>query len=157
MAGFPTIAIVLLGSTARAAPLVRLVDDVDGDGRPDAIELGADGVVRIDATPRGEVRIAPAVTSGRLEVARYRASTFAERAFCPRCGSHLWFNDVEAGGAPQQYELMPGLFDVARAWPLRGEIYVDRALASLRLEGGHRRRTRAEYEADHPFVAGDIE
>src|SRR3954464_3362225 len=43
------------------------------------------------------------------EVARYRSSSFAERAFCPRCGSHLWFNDVEAGSEPKSYELMPGL------------------------------------------------
>ena len=29
------------------------------------------------------------------EVTRYRSSSFAERAFCPRCGSHLWFNDED--------------------------------------------------------------
>ena len=32
------------------------------------------------------------------EVRRYRSSSFAERAFCPACGSHLWFNDVDEGG-----------------------------------------------------------
>jgi hypothetical protein len=52
---------------------------------------------------------------------------------------------------------MPGLFDAARAWPLRSEIYVDRAMASLRLAGEHRRKTRAEYEAENAFVDGDIE
>jgi len=99
---------------------------------------------------------AAAVTvSGKFT--RYRSSAFAERAFCPRCGSHLWFNDVEAGGEPRSYELMPGLFDAARAWPLRSEIYVDRAMASLRLAGEHRRKTRAEYEAENAFVDGDIE
>jgi hypothetical protein len=90
------------------------------------------------------------------EVTRYRSSAFAERAFCPRCGSHLWFNDVEEGGQPSRYELMPGLFDAARIWPLRSEIYVDRAMASVPLQGGHRRKTRAEYEADNPFVEGDL-
>jgi hypothetical protein len=78
------------------------------------------------------------------EITRYRSSAFAERAFCPRCGSHLWFNDVEDGGKPRSYELMPGLFDAARSWPLRSEIYVDRAMASLDLVGDHRRKTRAE-------------
>lgn len=91
------------------------------------------------------------------EVTRYRSSAFAERAFCARCGSHLWFNDVGAGGAPKGYELMPGLFDAARDWPLRSEIYVDRAMDSVRLLGDHRRKTRAEYEAANPFVAGDLE
>ncbi len=89
------------------------------------------------------------------EVTRYRSSAFAERAFCARCGSHLWFNDVEQGAGPQRYELMPGLFDAARSWPLRSEIYVDRAMASLRLAGDHRRKSRADYEAENPFVEGD--
>jgi hypothetical protein len=88
-------------------------------------------------------------------VARYRSSSFAERAFCPRCGSHLWFNDVAAGGEPTRYELMPGLFDAARGWPLRSEIYTDRAMASVRLAGEHVRATRSAYEASHPFVDGD--
>ena len=89
------------------------------------------------------------------EVARYRSSAFAERAFCPRCGSHLWFNDVDAGGQPQTYELMPGLFDEARHWPLRSEIYVDRAMAAVPLQGDHPRMSRAEYEGENPFVEGD--
>jgi hypothetical protein len=91
------------------------------------------------------------------EVTRYRSSSFAERAFCPRCGSHLWFNDVDESGEPQSYELMPGLFDDALGWPLRSEIYVDRAMACVRLEGDHRRKTRAEYEAENRFVEGDLD
>jgi len=91
------------------------------------------------------------------EVRRYRSSGFAERAFCPRCGSHLWFNDVEDGREPQPYELMPGLFAAARNWPLRSEIYVDRAMASVHLLGDHRRKSRAEYEAENRFVEGDVE
>jgi hypothetical protein len=90
------------------------------------------------------------------EVTRYRSSAFAERAFCPSCGSHLWFNDVQEGGNPSSYELMPGLFDAARSWPLRSEIYVDRAMASVHLAGDHRRRSRAEYEAENRFVEGDM-
>lgn len=90
------------------------------------------------------------------EVARYRSSAFAERAFCPRCGSHLWFGDIDDQGRLQTFELLPGLFDAARDWPLRSEIYVDRAMASLRLAGDHHRGSRAEYEATNPFVDGDL-
>jgi hypothetical protein len=50
---------------------------------------------------------------------------------------------------------MPGLFDAAHDWPLRSEIYTDRALAAVRLTGNHRRKTRAEYEAENPFVPAD--
>lgn len=82
-------------------------------------------------------------------VARYASSEFAERAFCSVCGSHLWMRDTWS------YDLMPGLFDTARDWPLRSEIYSDFAMASVRLEGNHKRATRAEYEQKNLYVAGD--
>ena len=86
------------------------------------------------------------------DVSRFASSDFAERAFCPRCGSHLWMRDTDEADA--DYDLMPGLFAEAADWPLRSEIYVDRAMAAVRLEGDHRRETRAEWEARHPFVEG---
>ena len=87
------------------------------------------------------------------EIARYVSSDIAERAFCKRCGSHLWMRDTAPADAP--YDLMPGLFDAAADWPLQSEIYVDRALASVPLSGDHGRATRAEWEAKHHFVEGD--
>ena len=87
------------------------------------------------------------------DVTRYASSEFAERAFCPQCGSPVWLRDTDRDDAI--YELMPGLFDEARDWPLRSEIYIDRAMISARLAGNHRRSTRAEYEAGNPFVEGD--
>ncbi len=86
-------------------------------------------------------------------VTRFSSSSFAERAFCTVCGSHLWMRDFE--GAAASLDLMPGLFDTARDWPLRSEIYTDRAMASVRLEGDHRRATRAEYEAKNPHIEVD--
>jgi len=85
-------------------------------------------------------------------VARYQSSPFAERAFCPVCGSHLWMRDLTEGGG---YDLMPGLFDEAIQWPMRSEIYTDRALASVKLAGDHRRATRVEYEAKNDHIEGD--
>ena len=79
------------------------------------------------------------------EVTRYASSAFAERAFCPRCGSHLWMRDTDREGAT--FDLMPGLFDAAAGWPLRSEIYIDRAMACVSLGGDHDRKTEAEYEA----------
>jgi len=87
-------------------------------------------------------------------VQRYASSEFAERAFCPTCGSHLWFQNVASGRT--YYQLMPGLFDAAKDWPLRYETYSDRALASVRLQGDHERLTRAEYEGRYQFVPGDL-
>ena len=85
------------------------------------------------------------------DVVRYASSGFAERAFCPKCGSHLWMRDTDAPGG--NYELMPGLFDAARDWPLRSEIYTDCAIAGL--VGDHPRATGAQYEAKNKFVEGD--
>ena len=84
-------------------------------------------------------------------VTRFASSDFAERAFCPVCGSHLWMRD----NTGKTYDLMPGLFDEARDWPLRSEVYADRAMASMRLQGDHRRATKAEYEHKNQYVAGD--
>lgn len=79
---------------------------------------------------------------------RYRSSSFAERGFCGTCGSHLWLRDEGAS-----YEFMPGLFPGAAGFPLVSEIYIDHALAAVSLSGDHRTVTRADYEAEHPFVS----
>jgi hypothetical protein len=39
------------------------------------------------------------------KVAIYASSAFAERAFCPRCGSHLWFRDTVPAGRPAAWAL----------------------------------------------------
>jgi hypothetical protein len=87
------------------------------------------------------------------EVATYPTSPFAERGFCARCGSHLWFRDL-AEGAP--WEMVPGTFPEAANFPLVSEVYVDRAPVWAALSGDHRRVTRAEYEARSPHVDGDL-
>lgn len=87
------------------------------------------------------------------DVARYASSPFAERAFCPKCGSHLWMRDVDTEG--NSFELMPGLFAEARGWDMRSEIYTDDAIA--RIAGDHPTATRAVYEAKNRTVEGDAQ
>jgi hypothetical protein len=62
--------------------------------------------------------------------------------------------DTDRADAP--FDLMPGLFDDARDFPMRSEIYTDRALACLTLAGDHRRATRAEYEVRNAHLEGDM-
>ena len=80
-------------------------------------------------------------------VATYRSSSFAERAFCPTCGTHLWLRDDG-----RDYELVPGLFEGAAGFALSREVYADRAFAAVPLAGDHVRVSRADYESSHPFV-----
>ncbi len=87
-------------------------------------------------------------------VARYPSTPFAERAFCPRCGTHLWLRDRDAPAA--EYELMPALFPQAAAFPLISEIYVDCRPAYVPLAGDHRTMTRADWEAQNRHIEGDL-
>lgn len=88
-------------------------------------------------------------------VQTYASSTFAERTFCGTCGSSLWLRDTK-GTSASTYELMPGLFEAAGAFPLISEIYHDRAPAYVTLTGDHRRATRAEYEQKNLHIEGDM-
>ena len=83
----------------------------------------------------------------------HASSSFSERAFCGECGSHLWMRDTDDDGA--SYDVMPGLFEAATRWPLRSEIYADRAMAAVTLSGDHRRQSAEDYELNHSHVDGD--
>lgn len=83
--------------------------------------------------------------SGPVKV--HASSQLAERAFCGTCGSHLWMRDREETA---EYDLMPGLFEAAKDWPLRSEIYCDEAPAAFALEGDHRKATAEQYRAKYP-------
>ena len=100
----------------------------------------------------GVFTAAPDAVTVTGDVARYRSSGFAERAFCPACGSHLWMRNLSP---EDDYEFMPGLFDGARDFPLISEIYADAAPRHAALQGDHKRATRAEYESKNLFVEGD--
>ena len=121
--------------------------------------LGAVGIChcrmcqRWNGTIWGAFEAAPDAVDITGEVARYASTDFSERAFCPRCGAHLWLRDTDSSDAV--YELMPGLFDGAAEFPLISEIYTDRAPAYAPLAGDHRRKTRAEYEAKNRHIEGD--
>jgi hypothetical protein len=83
-------------------------------------------------------------------VKTFRATSFAERAFCEVCGTHLWMRDDDGA----DYELVPGVFDTARDMALSREIYADKAYACVTLKGDHARVTKADYEARKPHVEG---
>lgn len=84
-------------------------------------------------------------------VTRYPSSELAERAFCSACGTQLWMRNRDAGA---EYDLMPGLFEAARDWPLKSEIYHDQALRAFALKGDHPRASSETYRQKNPEVNG---
>ena len=79
-------------------------------------------------------------------VATYASSSFAERAWCARCGSALWLRNTHGEGE-DRYELVPGLFEEAGGARLVREVYADRCPGGYALAGGHARVTAAAYAA----------
>ena len=68
----PLVSIVLLAGTgvAAARPLAAAAEDLDGDGKPEAIEIRADGAIAVDGTKRAELRLGQALARARLSVSR---------------------------------------------------------------------------------------
>jgi len=80
---------------------------------------------------------------GEANITRYASSAWAERGFCSRCGSHLFYRVKE----PEQYVMWLGAFEDQTPFGLAGEIYIDDKPASYDLAGDHPRVTGAEFLA----------
>ena len=78
----------------------------------------------------------------------FRSSSFAERAFCGECGSHLWFRDIEG----DVLEIMPGLFERDAPLTLVREVFIDAKPAGYAFAGEHVRVDSVDYAADNLVV-----
>ena len=58
---------------------------------------------------------------GEEAIVRYRSSEWAERGFCGRCGSNLFFKYLPNGN----YGLLAGLFDDLDGFGFSEEIFID--------------------------------
>ena len=77
---------------------------------------------------------------GEENLQRYRSSDWAERGFCKRCGSNLFYFLAPAN----QYFMSVGKFDDAGAFELTREIFVDHQAAGYSFAGEHERWTQAQ-------------
>lgn len=80
---------------------------------------------------------------GLENVRRFRSSEWAERGFCERCGSNLFYRLLK----PDQYLLQVGTFDDQAPFRVASEIYVDDKPAGYELAGTHPRMTGEEFLA----------
>lgn len=74
---------------------------------------------------------------------RYRSSPWAERGFCGRCGSNLFFHYLPAGS----HGLLAGLFPDDALEPLAEEIFIDEKPAYYAFAGEAEKLTGAEVMA----------
>ncbi|WP_421990703.1 GFA family protein [Qipengyuania sp.] len=82
--------------------------------------------------------------SGEDAITAYRSSEWAERAFCSKCGSNLWYRFLPTGGR----SFSAGLFDAAAKHTIEKEIFVDERAEWSRVEGNHPRQTGEEVIAE---------
>lgn len=59
--------------------------------------------------------------AGKEHITAYASSKWAERAFCSKCGSHLWYKFVPTGNRT----FLAGLFDLPEGLPIKQQIFVD--------------------------------
>lgn len=70
----------------------------------------------------------------------YRSSDWAERGFCPECGSTLWYGTLHDGAR----HLAAGLFDNAAGGRLQIEYFADMCPEGYGFAGDHRRLSTEE-------------
>jgi hypothetical protein len=84
------------------------------------------------------------VFEGVEHLARYASSDWAERGFCRRCGSSLFYYPTPT----ETYTMCVGAFDDASAFRLTREIFIDQKPQGYALAGDHQRLTEAETFAE---------
>lgn len=70
--------------------------------------------------PEGGVRF-----EDETHLARIRSSDWAERGFCNRCGSSMFFRVTMQGAWSGNFEFPVGVFDDPNGFEMRNEIYID--------------------------------
>jgi hypothetical protein len=78
---------------------------------------------------------------GREHVATFDSSEWAERGFCARCGSSLFYRLK----AHDQYVLFTGTFDSQDGITLAGEIFIDAKPPGYDFAGDHARLTGEQF------------
>lgn len=82
---------------------------------------------------------------GADHIGRVQSSDWAERAWCARCGTNLFYRVTAPGAWFGGTEIPLGLFDDANGFRLKSEIYIDHKPDSFAYSGdGHARLTRQQ-------------
>jgi len=93
------------------------------------------GVALLSVQCGSDVRI-----GGEEQVVRYRSSEWAERGFCGRCGSNLFYRFLPLG----TYAVSAGVFPDEALLPLSEEIFIDQKPGYYAFDAESEKLTGAE-------------
>lgn len=82
--------------------------------------------------------------TGEAQIKTLQSSDWAERAWCGRCGSALWYRVTAEGPMSEQYEIPIGLFDDPKGFNMTREIFIDRKPDCIDFAGERHQLTAAE-------------
>ena len=102
-----------------------------------------DMCLRWNGGPGFAVTVGQVSFKGERNITRFDSSEWAERGFCNRCGTNLFYHLKEG----DLYVLWMGTFDDLKPFKLAGEIYIDKKPALYDLAGEHPRLTGEEFMA----------
>lgn len=83
------------------------------------------------------------VLEGEAGITRYASSPWAERGFCSRCGTHLFFRLKDGG----DYYVPLGLFDDAQDLAFASQVFIDRKPAAYSFAEDTEKLTEREFLA----------
>ena len=93
--------------------------------------------------PSFSVSVGSVAFEGQKCISRFISSEWAERGFCNRCGTNLFYRVKE----DDQYFLCMGTFDNLKEFTFGDEIYIDQKPAVYDFVGDHPRLTGDEFIA----------
>jgi len=87
---------------------------------------------------------------GEEDLVRFSSSDWAERGFCGKCGTNLFYKALQSDA----YEMCIGSFDNTDSFGLNEEIFIDRKPEAYDFTGDHPRLTEAETIARYKDYTG---
>ncbi len=75
---------------------------------------------------------------GEKNIGRFQSSEWAERAWCQKCGSNLWYQVTAEGPYSGAYHIAVGLLDDTTGLEITREYFVDEKMEGLTLAGEHK-------------------
>ena len=96
------------------------------------------------------------VWSGEENIRRIQSSDWAERAWCDKCGSTLFYRVTADNEWSGNTEITVGLFDDPNGFPVKNEIFIDEKPDGYAIAGeGRKELTRADCVALFESLGGN--